>query len=215
MDDDGFIKEKIDTLKKAESSCDVSVPDSLYEKCSFAFTNKTRSTKTIRRKFAPVFSACVAAVIICCITFCAILIPPQQTKYFIDDDLYSCPSSYEEQHNQYHILFPNLEYGESSFTLRKDIKNDTVVLLINELNILNGNLVTSVVLVNNYKFEQIEIYSKLLDSHETELFECKYFIYKTDYLALATFEYNNYTYYLKFTSSTPENIVDILDSFSL
>lgn len=215
MDDDGFIKEKIDTLKKAESSCDVSVPDSLYEKCSFAFTNTNKTTLTNPiYKWKQIFSPIVAAVAIFIIMFCAIYFPNQSNNIY-KDNFAHYEISIEELQESYNIITPNMPDSNHECIIYKNNKTKENSFCKIKTSLPYGLCETIVIMSDKFDFVNKNDFTWLPNKGSTSLFEYKYFSELDKSFSLATFKYNNYEYYLMFSSPTPENIIDILDSFSL
>lgn len=214
--DDKFIKEKLDLVNQIDT--DEEVPDSLIEKChalALSLPPKTSTPKRSKSRWIVALSSC-SVVLTAILVLCIVFIPTQNDDsfYYHDEDLQTYLLSYDEMIADYDFLLPERFFYDAAYFINKDKKTQVPVYSTMEFAFEDGDMEVTVVLVNNYVFTQYDLYENhVTKPAETALFSYEYGLF--DGLALAKCEYNGYKYYLRYTSDYPEDICDIMSSFTI
>ena len=194
MDDD-FIKEKLNMIAKDDEILEVPAPESLKalnKEFAQKFAKAQENKQKVRRKYLiPVVSSCAAAILICVALLCF-------SYFYKSDD----ETRYSSERN----------YIEEAVTYEQIISENNILFYGNQYRVLNGELNISILLDSEYEYPDVIIYENLREKASTDLFEYSYYISSEDKIAFATFEYNNYTYYFRYSSAYPEDITIIMNS---
>lgn len=216
--DDKFIKEKLDLVNQIDT--DLEVPDSLREKCHALALSLPKTEKPVharkRAKLISILSACVVAIVAIVLP-CVLLLPDgnDDERYFNDSDLINRRVTREEFAANFNILTIE-DYLSAVFAINIDEKTQTNVNAYAQYALDYGDLEVVVVLTDRYIYPFAEHYTTLATEEEsTELFTYKYRVVSESDWAVVTLEYGGYTYYINYDSMHPEDICDIMSSFTI
>lgn len=217
MDDD-FIKEKLNMITKDDEILEVPAPESLKalnKEYAQKFAKAQENKQKVRRKYLiPVVSSCAAAVLVCVALLCFSFFSKteEETRYGSYYKYAEEKISYAQIEEEYDIL---LYFGDCDILSCYVTKNTTlnkIVSITVTYQLPDGELQLTNVIDADYKYSEAEYYDKLTDNSSTDLFEFNYMIFSEDKTALATCDYNNYTYYFRYSSAYPEDITIIMNS---
>lgn len=217
MDDD-FIKEKLNMITKDDEILEVPAPESLKalsKEYAQKFAERQNKKQTTRRRYlVPVFSSVAAAVLVCVALLCFTFFhkPEEDTRYSSDFEYVKEQVSYEQIIAEHDILLYKSEHNILDTYVMKNIITSKIASITISYQLLDGELNISILLDSEYEYPDVIIYENLREKASTDLFEYSYYISSEDKLALATCEYNNYTYYFRYSSAYPEDITIIMNS---
>lgn len=216
--DDKFIKEKLDLVNQIDT--DEEVPESLIEKCHALAQSLPKTEKPVparkNTKLVSIFSACVVAIVAIVLP-CVLLLPSGdgEERYFYDTDLISRQVTREELAADFNILTTE-DYWSAVFAINVDAETKTDVNAYAQYALEYGDLEVVVVLTDRYIYPFAEQYTTLaIEEESTELFTYKYRVVPKSDWAVVTLEYGGYKYYINYDSEYPEEICDIMSSFTI
>lgn len=216
--DDKFIKEKLDLVAKDDELIEEPVPDSLKalnKQYAQIFAERQNKKQPVRRRYlVPVFSSVAAAVLVCVALLCFSFFhkPEEDTRYGSDFEYIEEQIPYEQIVENYEIFSYGNEYTIIDSFVKKIATNSQIVVASVSLRLPDGELRIDVSLYHDYEYPDENMYKNLQQKASTDLFEYSYKIFPEDNAALAMCEYNNYTYYFRYSSPYPEDITIIMNS---
>ncbi len=217
MDDD-FIKEKLNMIAKDDEILEVPAPESLKalnKEFAQKFAKAQENKQKVRRKYLIlVVSSCAAAILICVALLCFSYFYKldDETRYSSERNYIEEAVTYEQIISENNILFYGNQYRVlKSYVIKTEDTNKKMFASV-LLQLLDGELNISILLDSEYEYPDVIIYENLREKASTDLFEYSYYISSEDKIAFATFEYNNYTYYFRYSSAYPEDITIIMNS---
>lgn len=216
--DDKFIKEKLDLVARDDELIEEPVPDSLKalnKQYAQIFAERQNKKQTTRRRYlVPVFSSVAAAVLVCVALLCFSFFhkPEGDTRYGSDFKYTEEKVSYEQIMEEYDILLYSTGHNISDAYITKNNSLNKIVSITITYQLSDGELQLTALIDPDYKYSEADSYSYLPNSASNDLFEFKYLIFPEDNTALAMCEYNNRTYYFRYSSPYPEDITIIMNS---
>lgn len=215
--DDKFIKEKLDLVVKDDELIEEPVPDSLKalnKQYAQIFAERQNKKQTTRRRYLiPVFSSVAAAVLVCVALLCFSFFhkPEEDTRYYTEYNYAKEQIAYEQITAEHDILLYNAEHRVLSSYVMKNVTLNNIASIIITYQLSDGELQLTALIDPDYKYSEADSYSSLPNSASNDLFEFKYLIFPEDNTALAMCEYNNRTYYFRYSSPYPEDITIIMN----
>lgn len=206
--DKKFIDEKLDLVLRDSGE---PVPESLRARyAELADGLPQPKAKSPRTRLLAALVPCAAAVVLA-VVLCFVFLPKKDTPYYnyvLEEQIVSL-----EEILPYNFLLPDNSYMRSNLALKKDIHSKETISAELQFIYVFGKLNIVVIMVDDYTYEATADFEELPQTGSTEKFFYRYHIFNGRQ-ALAKFEYKAYTYYITYTSDTPEDLPLLLQSFS-